>query len=382
MADVNGWSGRGLHSTVTEDGRVVLDLRPQQITAPKAHEVVVRVEASPINPSDLGLLLGGAKADTATRTTSDDGSPAASLTLTPGALAASAARVGQAMAVGNEGAGVVIATGDSESARALEGRTVAVLAGGMYATHRKVAADQCLVMAKGTDPADAASSFVNPLTALGMTETMRREGHQALIHTAAGSNLGQMLNRICLADGINLVNIVRRPEHVELLRQQGANHVVNSSAPTFSDDLTAALTETGATIAFDAIGGGELTSAILTSMEAAANARAGDGEFNRYGSTTHKQVYIYGGLDRGPTVLNRAFGMAWSVGGWLLPPFLAEIGPERAGELRQRVADELTTTFASHYSTVLSLDDILDLDRMQAYTAMATGEKALVAPQR
>ncbi len=375
MSDVGGFSGRGLMSTVTSDGEVVLSVEPIEIGEPRSDEVVIRVEASPINPSDLGLLLAGADAATATKV---DGG-AVKLSLSPGALAASAARVDKSMPVGNEGAGVVVAAGDSDLAQSLQGRTVAVLGGAMYATHRMAKVDQCLVLPEGATPTEGASCFVNPLTALGMTETMRRENHQALVHTAAGSNLGQMLNRIFLADGIGLVNIVRRQEHVDLLRSQGATHVVDSSSSTFTEDLVAALIDTGATIGFDAIGGGELTSDILAAMEAAAS--AGDGEFNRYGSTTHKQVYIYGGLDRSPSILRRTYGMAWSVGGWLLPPFLAEVGPERAAELRQRVADELTTTFASHYSTTISLDGILDPDQMRAYTAMATGEKALVMPQ-
>ncbi|MGH1492398.1 MAG: zinc-binding dehydrogenase [Acidimicrobiales bacterium] len=368
-------SGRGLRSTVTADGHVVIEAVPIEISAPGPEEVIVRVEASPINPSDLGLLLGGAKPATAER--GADG--ATQLSLSDGALKAMAGRLDQAMPVGNEGAGIVIAAGDSPEAQALLGRTVAVLAGAMYATHRKVGVDQCLVLAEGTSPLDAASCFVNPLTALGMTETMRRENHTALLHTAAASNLGQMLNRICLADGIELVNIVRRPEQVALLKAIGATHVVDSSADSFVDDLTAALIETGATIAFDAIGGGDLASAILTAMEAAAS-QAG-GEYSRYGSTTHKQVYIYGGLDRGPTVLNRSFGTAWAVGGWLLPPFLAAVGPERSAELRQRVADELTSTFASGYTSTLSLDQVLDPAQIVAYGKMATGEKALVTPQ-
>ncbi|MCP4224946.1 MAG: NADH oxidase [Actinomycetia bacterium] len=374
MSDAGGFSGRGLMSTVTSDGEVTLTVEPIEVGEPRSDEVVIRVEASPINPSDLGLLLAGA--DVATATEVDGG---AKLSLSPGALAASVARVGKAMPVGNEGAGTVVAAGDSDLAQSLEGRTVAYLGGAMYATHRTAKADQCLVLPEGATATEGASCFVNPLTALGMTETMRRENHPALVHTAAGSNLGQMLNRICPADGIGLVNIVRRQEHVDLLRSQGATHVVDSSTSTFREDLIAALIDTGATIAFDAIGGGELASDILAAMEAAAS--AGDGEFNRYGSTTHKQVYIYGGLDRSPSLLRRTYGMAWSVGGWLLPPFLAEVGPERAAELRQRVADELTTTFASHYSTTISLDEILDLDQMRAYTAMATGEKALVMPQ-
>jgi len=374
VSDVNDETGRGVRSTVTEGGELVVTVEAFDVPTPGPDEVIIRVEASPINPSDLGMLLAGAEIGTATA----DGD-AVRLELSPGAQAAAKARVGQPMIVGNEGAGVVVAAGEGDLAQSLLGRTVAVLAGGMYATHRRVPADQCLVLAEGTAPADAASCFVNPLTALGMTETMRRENHPALVHTAAASNLGQMLNRICLADGIPLVNIVRREQHVDLLRSQGATHVVNSAAATFTDDLTGALTETGATIAFDAIGGGDLAGRILTSMEAAAT--AADGEFNRYGSATHKQVYIYGGLDRGPTVINRTFGTAWSIGGWLLPPFLADVGPDRAAELRQRVADELTTTFASGYTATISLDEILDVERMRSYGRMATGEKVLVTPQ-
>ncbi len=377
MTNPSVTDGRAIRSTVTSDGDVVLSIEPLTISGVRSDEVLVQVEASPINPSDLGLLLGGADPATARR---DDTANTVSLSLSPGALKAVAARVGDASPVGNEGAGVVVAAGDDDDAQALLGRTVAVLAGGMYGTHRKVKANQCLVLAEGTAAADAASCFVNPLTALGMTETMRRENHTALVHTAAASNLGQMLNRICLADGIDLVNIVRSDAQVELLQGQGATHVVNSQRASFTDDLTEALTTTGATIAFDAIGGGELASAILQSMESAANANAG--EYNRYGSTTHKQLYIYGGLDRGPTTLHRSFGMAWSIGGWLLPPFLAEIGPERAEELRQRVADELTTTFASGYTAQISLDEVLDLDQLRNYARMATGEKVLVMPQR
>ncbi len=373
MSNGSETSGRRLRSTVTDEGDLLLTVEQFDVPGASGDEVVIRVEAAPINPSDLGMLLAGAEIGSAAEEA--DG---VRLSLSPAAQAAAAARVGKPMIVGNEGAGVVVAAGDEPAAQALLGRTVAVLAGGMYATHRRVKAEQCLVLADGTDPVDAASCFVNPLTALGMTETMRREGHRGLVHTAAASNLGQMLNRICLADGIPLVNIVRRDQHVDLLRSQGATHVVNSAAASFADDLTGALRDTGATIAFDAIGGGELAGDILQAMEAAAT--AADGEFNRYGSSTHKQVYIYGGLDRGPTVLRRTFGMAWSVGGWLLLPFLDEVGPERAAELRQRVADELTTTFASSYTATISLDEILDLDRMRSYGRMATGEKVLVTP--
>jgi len=368
----------GLRSTVHDDGRVVLSLESADLGEPGPDEVVIRVEASPINPSDLGVLLAGANPGSVEETAPKDGRAGLQVSLSAGALAAVEGRIGKCMPVGNEGAGTVVSTGSSDAARALEGRTVAVIAGGMYATHRKVKAADCLVFPDGTPAADAASSFVNPLTALGMTETMRREGHSALVHTAAASNLGQMLNRICLTDGIELVNIVRRPEQAELLRGQGALHVVDSSAEDYVGDLRAALVATGATIAFDAIGGGDQATTILAAMESALSAEGGD--YNRYGSSTRKQLYVYGGLDRSPTVLDRRFGMAWSVGGWLLPLFLAEIGVERADELRARVVSELTTTFASSYSSILNLDQMLDPDQLRAYAAMATGQKALVTP--
>jgi hypothetical protein len=282
------------------------------------------------------------------------------------------------MPVGNEGGGVVVAAGSSPAAHALLGRTVGFLSGNAYAQYRTLHVSQCLPMADGTDPADAAAAFVNPLTALGMVETMRAEGHTALVHTVGASNLGLMLNRICLDDGVDLVNIVRKPEHVEQLRSLGAAHVVDSSADSFVDDLTEALRVTRATIAFDAIGGGELASILLSRMEKVASERAG--EFSRYGSDTHKQVYIYGGLDRGPTTLRRDFGMSWGIGGWLLTPFLVKAGQETADRLRQRVADEITTTFASSYGTRLSLAEAVDPVQVERYGRMATGDKALVTP--
>lgn len=375
MSSSSGSPCRALYSTVTGDGRVRLTIETTDVPVPGDDEVTIQVDATPVNPSDLGLLLAGA--DPASAAVDEEG--ALSLTASPTALAASAARIDRPQRTGNEGAGVVVATGSSPAARALDGRLVAVLAGGMYATHRVAPATQCLVLPDGTEPRLGASCFVNPLTALGMTETMRREDHPALVHTAAASNLGQMLNRICLADGIGLVNIVRHPNQVALLRSQGATHVVDSSAPTFVDDLVESLIDTGATLAFDAVGGGEGASTILAAMETAAN-RTSPGEYNRYGSATHKQVYLYGGLDRSPTVLRRTFGMAWAVGGWLLPPFLAQVGPERTDQLRQRVVDELATTFASTYTTTLTLDQLLEPARIQECARMATGEKALVTP--
>lgn len=366
-----------IRSLITDDGRLELSLAEADVPTPRDDQVVVRVEASPINPSDLGLLFGGADMRAATSSGTSE-RPVVTAPVPAGAMAAMAARVGQSMPVGNEGAGVVVAAGGSDAAQTLLGRTVAVLGGAMYSQYRCVPAAQCLVLPDGTTPAQGASCFVNPLTALGMVGTMQLEGHTALVHTAAASNLGQMLNRLCIADGVPLVNIVRSPEQDELLRSIGAEHVCNSSEPSFADDLTEALVATGATLAFDAIGGGELAGQILAGMERAANATGG--EYSRYGSTTHKQVYVYGGLDRGPTVFERNFGMAWGIGGWLLIPFLARIGDEAAQRLRERVAAEITTTFASSYTDEVSLAGALDLDAIKVYGRQATGQKFLVTP--
>lgn len=291
-----------------------------------------------------------------------------------------AGRLDQSLPVGNEGAGVVVAAGDTEAAQALMGKTVAILGGAMYAQYRTMKARQCLVLPEGTTPAEGASCFVNPLTALGMVETMRQEGHTALVHTAAASNLGQMLQKICLQDEVQLVNIVRKPEQEAILKGIGATHVVNSSHDTFMEALTQALVDTGATLAFDATGGGKLAGQILTCMEAAAN-RTAQG-YSRYGSTVHKQVYIYGGLDRGPTEFNRNFGMAWGMGGWLLTAFLQKIGFEAAQKLRERVAREVKTTFASHYTQEVSLAEALQLDAISVYSKQATGEKYLITPNK
>ncbi len=297
----------------------------------------------------------------------------------PQLLRMTAPREGQSLPVGNEGAGVVVDAG--AGAKELVGKTVAILGGAMYAQYRTVKAADALLLHDDATPRDGASCFVNPLTALGMVGTMRLEGHSGLVHTAAASNLGQMLVKICRADGVPLVNIVRKPEQTALLKGLGAEHVVDSSQPGFMDDLIAALDATGATLAFDAIGGGRLAGQILTGMEVVA-ARKGGGAFTRYGSTTHKQVYIYGGLDTGPTELNRAFGMAWGLGGWLLTYFIQKVGPAEAAKLRQRVADELKTTFASHYTAEISLAEALDPATLVAINKKATGEKYLVVPNK
>jgi NADPH:quinone reductase-like Zn-dependent oxidoreductase len=367
-----------LRSLVTSHGTLELSLHDVPVPSPRGDEVLVRVEASPINPSDLGVLIAGADMSTATIAGTPE-RPVVTATLREAALEGLSARVDKPLPVGNEGAGIVVAAGSSPAAQALVGKSVGIAGGGMYTQYKAVDAFACLVLPEGTTPKDGASSFVNPLTALGMLETMRREGHSALVHTAAASNLGQMLVKLCIKDGVPLVNIVRKPDQEELLRSLGAVHVCNSGSPTFSSDLVEALKATSATIAFDATGGGTLASQILSGMEQAANATAK--EYSRYGSTVHKQVYIYGGLDTRPTTLTRDFGMAWGVGGWLLTPFLQSIGAEGFGRLRARVAAELTTTFASTYTREVSLAGMLRPDAFHAYVKRATGEKFLVTPQ-
>jgi NADPH2:quinone reductase len=369
--------GLQLRSLVRDTGELELSLVRVPTPAPAADEVVVRVEATPINPSDIGLLFGAA--DLATLAVRGSGAATVATARIPdAAMKAMAGRLGQSMPVGNEGAGTVVAAGSAAAAQALLGKVVAVLGGAMYSQYRTVKAELCLPLPPGTSAADGASSFVNPLTALGMTETMRREGHRALVHTAAASNLGQMLNRICIADGIALVNVVRKPEQIELLRAQGARHVVSTSSPAFVEELTQALAATGATIAFDAIGGGRLAGQILGAMEAAINRNAK--EYSRYGSTVLKQVYIYGGLDTGPTEFVRNFGMTWAMGGWLLFPFLQRIGADAANALKARVARELKTTFASRYTRTVSLAGALQAAAIADYGRRATGAKVLIDP--
>jgi NADPH:quinone reductase len=368
-----------LRSLIRANGELEVSLQDVPIPEPTADEVLVRIEATPINPSDLGLLFGAADMGTA-KVTGTPARPVLTARVPEKLMRAMAGRVDESMPVGNEGAGVVIKAGSSAAAQALLGKTVAVIGGAMYAQHRCVKAQQCLVLPPGATAADGASCFVNPLTALGMVETMKREGHKALVHTAAASNLGQMLNRICLKDGIALVNIVRKPEQAALLRAQGATHVCVTTSPNFMAELTDALAETGATIAFDAIGGGKLAGQILTCMEAAINRSAK--EYSRYGSAVHKQVYLYGMLDPAPTEFNRSFGMAWGMGGWLLFPFLQKIGSADAQKLRERVAAELKTTFASHYSRTVSLAEALTLDAIAVYGQRSTGAKVLIDPSK
>jgi NADPH2:quinone reductase len=366
-----------LRSLIRPDATLELSLAEVPMPQPSHDdEVVVRMEAAPLNPSDLGLLFGGADMRTAQASGTAE-RPVVTAQVPAAAMGAMAPRLGQSMPVGNEGAGTVVAAGASAAAQALMGKKVALIGGAMYAEYRAMPAAQCLPLPEGTTAAQGASCFVNPLTSLGMVETMRREGHSALVHTAAASNLGQMLNKICLKDGVGLVNIVRKPEQAALLRSLGAQHVVDSQSPDFMAELTDAIAATGATLAFDAIGGGKLAGQILVAMEAAI-ARNAPAEYSRYGSATHKQVYVYGSLDRSPIELARGFGMAWGVGGWLLFPFLNKVGAHRVQELKARVAAELTTTFASHYTREVTMAQALTLEAIGVYGKQATGEKVLM----
>jgi len=372
-------TGLQLRSLVRTTGELELSLERVHVPEPRADEVVIRVEATPINPSDLGLLLGGADVASAVASGTPE-RPVATLRIPEAAMKTMAARADVSMAVGNEGAGVVVAAGSSDAAQAMLRRSVAVLGGAMYSQFRCVQADACLVLPDDATPADGASAFINPLTALGMVETMRREGHRALVHTAAASNLGLMLNRLCLKDGVGLVNVVRRAEQADLLRRQGAQHVCRSDSPDFADELADAIAATGATLAFDATGGGRLASDILSAMEVAITRDVKD--VGRYGSSTYKQVYLYGGLDTSPTQLVRTFGMAWGIGGWLVFPFLEKIGPVAAKALKARVIAELKTTFRSEYAREISLAEALQPRMIAAYGRRATGEKFLINPNR
>ncbi len=370
-------TNRTMLTEVKADGTLDLYLADLPMPAPKPHEVVVRVAATPINPSDLGLMVGAGDASAAHAITRD-GLPGLSMPVSEPGMRFMAGRVGQALPIGNEGCGTVVAAGESPEAQALIGKMVALIGGEVYAQYRCLPAQMCMVLPDGTAPEDGASCFVNPLTSLGFTETMKLEGYKGIVHAAAASNLGQMLVKICKADGIPLVNIVRSAEQVALLKGIGAEIVLNSSDADFAEQLTTAIAETEAFLGFDPIGGGKISSQMLASMEAAAVRRMG--AYSRYGSDQMKQVYIYGALDVGPTILNRSFGLTWSLSGWLLTPFMAKAGPEIVGRMRARVAAELTTTFKSHYSHQITLEQAVEVPTMQAYNAKRTGEKYLIRP--
>lgn len=374
-------TSKEIRSMVTADGNIEISIATTEIPTPSDNEVLIKVEASPINPSDLGLLISFA-ADLTTLSVlgSGDGT-VATMKIHPAMMGAMKPRLDQSMPVGNEGSGVIVDAG--ANAKALIGKTVGVAGGSMYSQYRCVPASSCLVMDDSTTSAEAASSFVNPLTALAFVETMKMENHSAIVNTAAASNLGQMLVKICKDDSVPLVNIVRKPEQVAVLKDLGAEHICNTSDPDFMKNLVAALIATGATLAFDATGGGnegKLPGQILAAMEIAANKTAK--EYSRYGSDTYKQVYIYGGLDQSPTILNRSFGMQWGLGGWLLTPMIGRIGMERFQQMRERVAKEIKTTFASQYTQEISFEEMLQPDTIKAYAKQATGEKFLVNPHK
>tara|TARA_B100001109_G_scaffold53972_2_gene43439 strand:- start:7010 stop:8149 length:1140 start_codon:yes stop_codon:yes gene_type:complete len=370
-----------IRSKVTDDGNIELSIAKIEIPIPKDDEVLIEVHASPINPSDLGLLISFA-ADLSSISISGSGEETVTkIKINPALISAMKSRLNQSMPVGNEGAGIIIDAG--ADVKNLIGKTVGLAGGSMYSQYRCVPAANCLVMEDGIIPSEAASSFVNPLTALAFVETMKMENHSAIVHTAAASNLGQMLVKICKNDEIPLVNIVRKKEQEDILNSLGANHICNINNPDFMKDLVSSLISTGATLGFDATGGGnngELPSQILSAMEIAANKTAK--EYSRYGSDTFKQVYIYGGLDQSPTILKRSYGMSWSLGGWLLTPMIGKIGMEKFHEMRLRVAREIKTTFASSYAEEISFEEMLQADIIKEYSKQATGKKYLVNPQK
>ena len=370
-----------IRSKATSDGNIELSIAKVEKPVPGDDEVLIKVQASPINPSDLGLLLSFAADVQNINVTGSGDDTVATMPVHPALMGSLKPRLDESMPVGNEGAGVIIDAGIN--AKDLIGKTVGLAGGAMYSQYRCVPAASCLVMDEGTTPKQAASSFVNPLTALAFVETMKMENHTALVHTAAASNLGQMLVKICKDDGIQLVNIVRKQEQVDLLKSIGAEYVCNTSDESFMDDLVTALVETGATLGFDATGGGnngELPGQILAAMEIAANKNAT--EYSRYGSDTYKQVYIYGGLDQSPTILKRAFGLSWGLGGWLLTPMIGKIGMEKFQEMRMRVAREINSTFASSYAKEISFEEMLQPEIIREYAKQATGKKYLVNPHK
>ncbi len=370
-----------IRSKVTSEGNIEISIATVAKPIPSDDEVLIRVEAAPINPSDLGLLLSFAADLTSINVSGSGDETVTTMKIHPALMGSMKPRLDESMQVGNEGAGVIVDAG--VNAKDLIGKTVGLAGGAMYSQYRCVPAASCLVMNDGTSSSEAASSFVNPLTALAFVETMKMESHTAMVHTAAASNLGQMLVKICKADSVPLVNIVRKQEQVDILKGLGAEYVCNTSDPDFMESLVSALVATGATLGFDATGGGnggELPGQILAAMEIAANKTAK--EYSRYGSDTYKQVYIYGGLDQSPTILKRAFGMSWGLGGWLLTPMIGKIGMERFGQMRQRVAQEITTTFASNYVQEISFEEMLQPEIIKSYAKQATGKKYLVTPQK
>ena len=365
-------SARRLVSEATAEG--MIDLRIEEIPIPALQpgQLFVRIDAAPLHPSDLGMMIMAGDVSRAEHV-----GACLRMPVPEAARAMMAARAGMAVPVGNEGAGVVIASGDADG-EALIGRSVAAFAGAMYADHRVLPRKAVVPLPEGASARDGAAMSVNPLTALAMVEVMRRDGAKALVHTAAASSLGQMLQRICAKDGIPLVNIVRRPEQAALLKALGAKHVLNSQGDGFMAKMIDAFAEVDATIAFDAVGGGPLAGMILTAMEAAQ--KRGAPTISPYGSPIPKRAYIYGRLDPTPTSVPPTVGMAWGANGFLLPHFLEEAGEAVRRRMEARVMAELTTTFAIAYTQEIGLDALLDPAVLVRATAKATNEKFLIRP--
>ena len=374
-------TSKEIRSKVNKEGYMEISIIESQIPKPKENEVLVRMEATPINPSDLGRLLSHAADLSDIKTFEKNQMSKIKIKLKANLMTPLKPRLNQSLSLGNEGAGIVVDAGSK--VKGMVGKTVGLAGGGMYCQYRCMPANNCLVMSEQTTPEEAASSFVNPMTALGFIETMKHEGHQALIHTAASSNLGKMLIKICKNDSIPLINVVRDSKQIESLKDIGANFVCNTSEEHFEDNLMASIKETGATLAFDATGGGnggKLVGQILSSMERAI--LSSSEEYQIYGSDTHKQVYIYGGLDRSPTILNRSYGMSWSIGGWLLMPMINKFGMEKFQQMRERVATEIKTTFASNYYKSISFEEALKPDIIRSYATQTTGKKYLITPHK
>ncbi|MFO1254244.1 MAG: zinc-binding dehydrogenase [Sphingomonadaceae bacterium] len=366
------FTGKQLTTQLDADGTLTVQLNDKTWNEPKGNQVLVKVEASPINPSDLGLLFASADTENA------EYSPGRIVAqMPPPATRAFKARHGIALPAGNECAGIVVAAGEDPAAQALLGKRYACVPGSAYGDYAYADAEMGFAVDDSVSAEQAASSFVNPMTALGFVETMKMEGFTGIVHAAAASNLGQMLVKICLEDGIPLVNVVRSEAQVELLKGLGATHVLNMTDADYMPRLIDAIAETKAMIGFDPIGGGVVASQFLSAMEAAASRGAA---FSRYGSNAAKKVCIYGALDLGPTILNRAFGLTWDLSGWLLTPFMGKAGPEVVARMRARVMKDLTTTFASHYARKGNLEDMLTRDAVAMYNARRTGEKYLVTP--
>ena len=364
--------GKQLFTTLTADGTLTVAVENVSVAEPSGNQVLVRMEAAPINPSDLAILVGAADIENAEFS---DGKFVAKV---PEPFnKGSKARHGIKLPAGNEGAGTVVATGESDAAKALMGQRVSCVPGNAFSQYCLVDANQCLPL--GDHSAEAgASAFVNPMTALGFVENAKLDGQDAILHTVGASNLGQMLTRICVEDGIGLVNIVRKADQADLLKSLGSTHVVNSAADDFMNQLAGAIDQTGAFYGFDPVGGGTGVDTAFKAMEKVAVQRMT--EYSRYGSNQAKRMFIYGRLDAGATILTPGYGFGWTLSGWLLFPFLQSVGHETVGRMRKRVLENLTTTFANHYKKRVNLEEMLTKDSVSEYRAMRTGEKYLVTP--